>query len=369
MSAPSARLGLSAFSRIALPLGVIAGSLTPPVAWAEARPPAPAAFVSGGPRLPAEPVTVEIDACVAVDHAQVRRHLAIELGTEQPVAPSEVTGKSLARVRCPDPEYPEHVELYVDDKVTAKSLSRSVDLGLSDPAVRPRLLALALAELLFASWAELLLTPQPKVPPLAAPVLPATRRATSDEVAKKLPRPLPPLGVRLLALGSAQWLFRGTAVHGGGALRVAGDHPHRLSWELDLGARYSATATALGAITSTLIDAKPALLVHHRLPHLILRAGLGLRVGAARLDGLASDATITKGATLWGPYGGPLATLGLTATASRLRMELSAEAGYVLWKVIGRVEGYPAVAIDGPFVGVHLGIGLHAGGGSAPKSP
>jgi hypothetical protein len=49
-------------------------------------------------------------------------------------------------------------------------------------------------------------------------------------------------------------------------------------------------------------------------------------------------------------------------------MEFSTDAGYVIWKVIGRVEGYPAVAIDGPFVGVHLGIGLHLGGGAAPKS-
>ena len=56
------------------------------------------------------------------------------------------------------------VEVQVDDAVTGKSLWRSIELQKADPGVRARLLSLALSELIFASWAELLVTPEPAVP-------------------------------------------------------------------------------------------------------------------------------------------------------------------------------------------------------------
>ncbi len=54
--------------------------------------------------------------------------------------------------------------LEVDDALTNKSVRREVDLGDVPASGRPRALALAAAELLRASWAELALPPPARRP-------------------------------------------------------------------------------------------------------------------------------------------------------------------------------------------------------------
>jgi hypothetical protein len=152
----------------------------------------------------------------------------------------------------------------------------------------------------------------------------------------------------------------------GGGLRVGGDHSHHLGWDVELGAYHGSTATALGTVTGDLLTGRAVLLGHYLWPHIILRGGGGLRVGAARLGGAAIDPATVEARALWGPWGGPLVGLGLAAAAARLRIDLSVEAGYVLWPVGARVAGTRALAVEGPWFGLTLGLGALLSG-NAPS--
>ncbi len=55
------------------------------------------------------------------------------------------------------------------DPITGKSLSRLVNLAAEMEAARPRLLAIAITELVSASWTELASNPKPTVPPRRRP--------------------------------------------------------------------------------------------------------------------------------------------------------------------------------------------------------
>ncbi|MFO0628599.1 MAG: hypothetical protein U0325_23700 [Polyangiales bacterium] len=82
------------------------------------------------------------------------------------------------------------VVLEVDDALTNKSVRREVDLGDVPSSGRPRALALAAAELLRASWAELALPP-PRATP--APVRLAVSQRLRDALrAAEPPPPAPP---------------------------------------------------------------------------------------------------------------------------------------------------------------------------------
>ena len=221
-------------------------------------------------------------------------------------------------------------------------------------AVQARLLSLALAELLFASWAELLVTPTPQVPPAAPAASPAARRATSDSLQRKL---APPLGLSLSAVAAALVLFGSPRLSLGGGLQLRGDHGYHLGWDLDVLYQRGSTATALGEVSADLLSARLGAGGHLRVPHVILRGGVGARFGAARLAGQAADPGTATSQALWGPFGGPLGALGLTAAAGRLRIDLGAELGYVVSPVAARVNGSRAVAIEGPWLGIQLGLG------------
>ncbi len=282
---------------------------------------------------------------------------APEAANRPPAPPGSAPGAESAEPPAPA-ERADVVELRVDDAVTGKSLWRSIELQKADPGVRARLLALALSELIFASWAELLVTPEPAVPPALPAASAAARQATSVQIERKLPRPLPLLGVQLSALGSAYVLGSEPSVFFGGGLRVTGDHRLHLGWDFDLLVLHGTAATALGGVTQDLLSARAALLLHHRVPYLTLRGGVGGRLGAARLSGEPANPATTLGAVAWGPWGGPLLAIGMTAAASRVRLDLGVEAGYVVSPVAARVGGMRAAAVDGTWFGVQLGIGV-----------
>jgi hypothetical protein len=318
-------------------------------------------------------VALSIDDCVAAPQQEVRHLLSLELGG--PLSDGETPpGATHAAVTCPlspgpataepsagagpQPALGDLVELRVDDGVTGKSLWRSVELHQADPAVRARLLSLALSELIFASWAELLVTPEPAVPAATPAASAATRQATSVEVGRKLPQPLPPLGIQLSALAAGHVLWQTPSVSFGGGLLLRGEHRHHLGWDLDLLVEHGDTMTALGNISRDLLSASAALLVHHRVPYLTLRGGAGGRFGAARLAGDPANPGTTTASALWGPWGGPLLTASLTAVAARVRLDLGVEAGYVVAPVIARAGAMRADAVAGPWLGVRLGVGF-----------
>ena len=102
---------------------------------------------------PALQIQLVLDPCVDVDAAEVRRLLRIELAAEL-LLPSEPVPDTAPRaaVTCEEAQ----VRLQIEDPITGKSLGRRLALRTAAAATRARLLALALAELLLASWGRAL---------------------------------------------------------------------------------------------------------------------------------------------------------------------------------------------------------------------
>lgn len=136
-------------------------------------------------------VALQIDDCAAVAQEDVRRWLQLELGEQVLTLADASSSSSVARVTC---EEPGRLSLRIDDPLTGKSIWRSIDLSSQAESVRARLLAVAIAELLYASFAELLLDQRAEVatPKPTQPV--AVVKAWSGLLEDKLKQPLPPLG-------------------------------------------------------------------------------------------------------------------------------------------------------------------------------
>ena len=71
---------------------------------------------------------------------------------------------------------------------------------------------------------------------------------------------------------------------------------------------------------------------------------------------------------LWGVLGVcagvPLAAAAVTlapASLRRLRIDLGVEGGYLLWSATARVDGMPALALAGPWLGLSLSLGASLG--------
>lgn len=97
----------------------------------------------------------------------MRRIVGIELAVE----PVDVDTLGTTRVRASCTR--DATLLEVDDGVTGKLTSRRIDLEGTARVARSRLLALAIAELVSASWAELRLRPPSDAPPVFTPVAPS----------------------------------------------------------------------------------------------------------------------------------------------------------------------------------------------------
>lgn len=303
-------------------------------------------------------VRLVIDPCVEAEGAEVRRLFAIEFDAQ---LEGEPVPAGTARVGVACTASPAGgVELRVDDPITGKALARTIDLSAAPPNARPRLLALALAELLFTSWTELEVTPRPAVPPAGPPPPPQARQAARLLVRHRMPPALRPLaGVRLLGLAACQGFFSGAGVLWGGGLRVGGDHRYHLGWAADLLSHHGENGNTLGALSTDTLSIGAVLSLHREFRRLAVRAGAGVRAGATRLGGQPQDPQQAAGGALWGAFAGPLAALSATlALPHRLALELSLEGGYEAYPVGGRVAGKRVIAVEGPFLGLQLGIGM-----------
>lgn len=335
-----------------------------------------AALLGGAPARAAPPeramVRLQLDECLGVDRAKVERLFGIELDVRIQAAGPAAPGAAQVRASCVNGR----VELRVDDPLTGKSLERPLNLAAAPERARARLLALALAELLFASWTELEVNLEPppatSVPaPAKAPVSPteAGQRGARRLVRERMgggPQGAGGAEIRLMGAGSLMAYFSGTGalLGGGGGARLSGDHRHHLGWFGDLVVQHGGAASALGALSADTFTTGFGAVVQHRVPLreavLGLRAGAGLRVGAVRLSGTPEDPALARGDTIWGALVGPLGLLAASVSLPRhLCAELAVEGGYVLTPTGGRVGESRAIAVEGPWVGVHLGLGGH----------
>ncbi len=281
-------------------------------------------------------IELYVDPCIA-DAAEVRNVVRVELGdllTDEPDASGD---HAHASVGCEGTI----AILRVDDPITHHSLWRRIPLG--DDATQPRLLALALVELIAASWAE-------PSEPSAPPALPSPPRH---------PEPLPvaprPERLALFTTGSTWFSAEPGALVGPG-LRAASS-TRQLGWMIDAQFRAGSTTTSAGTLATDVLALGAAAALHFPTEHARFDVGAGLRAGEVHMAG--TPATMTEhGSSFWSPWCGAFvvgaATLPIT---DRLAASLIVEGGHVIAPVAALVDGQRAAAVDGAWLQLDLGVG------------
>jgi hypothetical protein len=374
-------------------------------AWASAR----AAYADAPPR---PPVSLAVDPCIATDAAEVRRIAAVELDARlaaetEPDATKVIASCEGALVR-----------VEVTDPLSGKAVSRLINLASAVSAARARLLAIAIAELVSASWTELVTNPTPAVPPAGAPAGEEAKagarrslqaRAATTAAAPSAPAPAAhatfgpsdeerkvvttlttgePTPARVAqativaappvvpeasppARRAAPWrieaLLEGRAlpssgVYGLGAGASISRRSRRaLGFRVDVLADHAQTGTALGAVTVDAVSTGPSLFLEARRGLFALDAGVGVRVGIASFAGRPKDSVTTSGTSFVSAWGGPFANAGVQLELGRgVALVAGGEVGDAPFPARGTVTvpGGEAVSIAGVWFGGHGGAAV-----------
>lgn len=291
---------------------------------------------------------------------EAKKLLALELGAAVVGASADVT---VVRVSCAPP-LATLMTIRVDDPITRKSSSRDIDVAGYPESARARVLALAVAELVSASWSEVVTNPAPKVPP-AGPE-PAIREREAVR-SRALPLYEPALtSPRTLVVGVVVRSVVGQVGQIGGALRFTNDVVQSgrfaMGVSFDVASTQGRTDTTLGRVTATAFDVGASLYGDIRFGERVqLRAGPGVRVGSATLEGRPTNTVPTDAGTISGVFTAPHGSLALRIlTASAFLFELGAEAGGIVGGPTGRVIGAGTVdeiSFDGGYVALSAAVG------------
>lgn len=365
------------------------------------------------PPVPSRVVLVR-PGCAAteLDEAELVRLLEIELradGVEtveaiggdqvdaQTVAPAAGTSLAVLRLEgvCTAGA---PISVTIDDAATDKRVRREVDLrGVGDDA-RPRAVALATAELLRASWLELVLPSAP--PPKAAVPLVVRDAARGRAAAATMPKPpapepLPPVALEPAPLAPASappspapvappdaatdaaddaaaartaetfWLggsagargfVDGNAVFGSGRAEVMFPVAHPIRGRAGLVAGYSPGETILGDIDLLVVTARGALALSLVRQSFLLEIGPFVELGWGYANGTPSQALIASDdASAFIVVTG--ATIGARlALSGPLWLDASGDFGPTLSGLSALSAGVEARGIEGFSAGGQVGL-------------
>ena len=278
-------------------------------------------------------VSIRVVGCEQPLAREVQRIASVELrATLVDGAPDQSVTQVIATCIGPD------ATLAVRDPTTGKSLERMVSLGEAAPNARARLLALAVAELVAASWSELETNPQPKAPP-ATPLAPyLAREAARSAVAAR--------ALEAAAVFDLHVLGGGDLLFGGGA-RVAVWLSPRIFLRFDALADYAVLDRPSGTVAVIMPSVSAAVgLARRRDVSLRPAISVGLRAGYVWMNGIATAATVT-GSHQQGVWLGPELMLQVSGWAdARVHPVLALSAGAHLLGVRGTVgEGRDVEAV------------------------
>jgi hypothetical protein len=323
------------------------------------------------------PVLIVVPRCVKAPMGDLQRIVSAELGIEvatqledEPPPPQDPPA-SVARFSPTDDSNVTRVtitcagpwlRLEVLDPVSGKTLVRHLDLPNNDVSTRTRMLGLSTAELVAASWIELMARPARRPHIVEAKASAAARDTALGAAQKAFAEPS---FYRLEAVASAQRTGSADLLTLGGGL---GASWVQKGWQVigaDLLVESGSQDVALGNIRTLLASASVSLRIRQRLGWLAVEGGLGARAGLAHMQGVpaeiaprpaASDATF--------PWWGPMIMLRAEASvARRVAFVMGLEAGRVIYAADGRSAGQTGSAIDNQWVGITLGPALSFGGG------
>jgi len=240
-------------------------------------------------------------------------------------------------------------ELKVLDPTTGKSVERRVALAQAAPTARARLLALAIAELVAASWSELESNPRPAAPP-AEPLAPfISREAARAAIARPFVELAAVADTHVLA--SNDWLF------GGGARASFWISPVFLV-RLDVLADYAELSRGAGTVAVTMPSLSAAFGASFTKGVLRPAITLGARAGYVWMNGVADNAG-NVGSRERGTWFGPEAALELGVwPRARVHPVLALSAGAHVVGVKGTVSEGRDVEATAIWGGLSLGLAV-----------
>jgi hypothetical protein len=249
--------------------------------------------------------------------------------------------------------------LVARDRTTRKILRRAIDLSDVSPRSRVRALALAVAALLHASWAELTLphaeaAARDAPRPLRDAAMRRARRAVANDDDSSA-RDAPSLYLGLAATG--RWVERfGHGLLGARAsiaLRPVAALP--LRFELHAGFDMARVEDGLGSIDVLHVFGGLAGLFEAVRGGVVeLAVGPWLSLGYGRVSGASQLVPVGEGET-WTALVGARTELGL-ALSRAIVLELGVEIAFVMHGIAALAGGKEAAGVDGALVGASLGV-------------
>lgn len=296
-------------------------------------------------------VSVALTGCDPSLTVEVQRITAVELralvvSDTDPHAPL-----ARATVTCHD----EVADLSVSDAATGKVVNRSISLAHASPG---RLLALAVAELVAASWEEVKSQPPPKVPPLVP--APKEARATVLHVLEQRrqgsqqappPEDMPIVTIEVAA--NARGFLDTRTVLFGGEVRAGIRLVPEVFLLVAAGAGAGTVGRSSGDVDVSSVDGSLGV----GWAHENLRVWAGGVGGYARIQGQGRGRFL--GAVESGPWAGPeLGADVILWPHALVHATLGAALGVALQGVEGDVQGDSNVAVQGAWASLRLGIGV-----------
>lgn len=303
-------------------------------------------------------VHLELD-CPALTEEDVRRVLAAELNTD--LVKWDSTWVTVVKVSCDETT----ARVQVRDPVTRKRLERTLNLGPVPERSRERLVALATAEMVIASWAELEVVRTPAIEPTGAPppstVVDAARGIVADERAERAEaerqRTAPERHGRrvrekeqhrLVPLVSLRSFVNQPGTLVGGGARYGAELRRVFSWSADgliESGRVRGAHSPIDVVSST-VAGRIAFSYYGQWG--AIRGGGGLRFGVIRARVEADSGDVTNSSVV--PWGWPMLVTSLDiAMAPKVVLELAGEAGYVLLPLGGGEPPLEGVWLSGQF--------------------
>jgi hypothetical protein len=313
------------------------------------------AMVAG---VQAAPLRLDLDACTNVDPGIVVRVVTLELG-EAPKETEHNGSITQASVVCRG----HAIVVNIDDPVTGKKSSRTLDLNGQEQAIRSRLLGLAISEAVLSSWIELEIAPTPAVPSPSATASTAVRREVERITSQRLKAVLgPPVPHLQLAAGPTRRWFgsgataTGVSLVGNGWL---GRHP-----SLGMGLAMDMTnaeqnVAGIGSGSAFGFSLAPRLAVRTSFNRASVIAEAGWRVGLVRLVGEPYD-TLRAGRSSYAAWTGPMFGGALDMRVwSKLFLRASLEGGRVVNSARGTIGEDRVFALDGSWVQAAFSLGVN----------
>ena len=283
--------------------------------------------------LSATPVWVETGRCPPSFDAELRRLLAIEL--HAPLLEAATDRSSGVHVVCSRDTY----------SVTLTAPRREarvieLDVAMMDPLAAPRTVSLVVAEALATVWA----TPEKEETHLPEPV-----PAAVAEPVEVLPR---------FEVGLDGTARAGTWPSFGGGLFFDARLLPWLGLRVSGGVARGSSTRAAGVVLGTLVDGAVLIDARWDQRHWLLRGGLGVRAGVARLEGVP-DQMDTESGSVSAPMVAPEVAAGVEfRPVTFLGVGVNAEGGWWTRGLEGLVTDEGPARISGFFGLFSLSLGV-----------